>query len=460
MTLVLRGAFEILVQERRAFIVRRADVSPVAAIEPLEVFVLEVLNRSPSMELCRNDIKAALGNSGLSALQTVTTRLAPLLSEENPTDRRLNFPEFFELRSHVRGLMRTLPGPKVLHWTVTNRCPRQCLYCYAEPVHGSRADDSTISRTRLRTLMLEAAELGATNILLSGSEPFLRPDLPEIIGDAKTAGLEPALTTKHPISWALAKRLADAGMDVLSLSVDTLNPGLSRKLIGSSAYPGQVEHTVANLRRAGLSFAIQAVLTPDTTARIGEVAAFAESHGAIALQLVPFETVRRPILPIEQSSLMVSRSEAERAFESIRRDHPGLNILLFEKAGPEACDELHCDIGATKLFFTPSGRVHRCYKLTEDESLFGLDLNVHSIAQAWHDPVFADKMLPAAAEYIGTPCATCGNNGSCNSSGRCIFQASLDHGKYAAPDRDCGPSRAWVMEQRGSAAIIAASIPP
>jgi hypothetical protein len=53
-----------------------------------------------------------------------------------------------------------------------------------------------------------------------------------------------------------------------------------------------------------------------------------------------------------------------------------------DKTRPDAYDELHCDIGGTKLFFTPSGRVHRCYKLTEDETLFGLDLSVHSIAVA------------------------------------------------------------------------------
>jgi radical SAM protein with 4Fe4S-binding SPASM domain len=256
------------------------------------------------------------------------------------------------------------------------------------------------------------------------------------------------LTTKHPISRALAERLAATGIETISLSVDTLDPDLSRELIGSGAYPEQVARSVTNLRRAGLSFAIQAVLTPQTLAQMEEVAAFVEREEGAALQLVPFEPVRRPIRPIDQSSLLVSRGDALHAFESIKRAHPTLNVTLFEKARADACDELHCDIGGTKLFFTPAGRVHRCYKLTEDESLFGLDLSAHGIAAAWHDPVFATKLVPEPSAYLDTPCNTCGAAKRCNASGRCIFQAQLDYGKYAAPDRPCAPSKTWAEGRR------------
>jgi radical SAM protein with 4Fe4S-binding SPASM domain len=200
---------------------------------------------------------------------------------------------------------------------------------------------------------------------------------------------------------------------------------------------------VVNLRRAGLSFAIQAVLTPETLARMGEVAAFTEREGGAAIQLVPFEPVRRPIYPIDQASLQVSPAAARGALESIKKAYPNLAVTLFEKGERDTCDELHCDIGGTKLFFTPAGRVHRCYKLTEDETLFGLDLSVHGIASAWHDTEFSVKLVPRPEAYAETPCSTCGNTRHCNASGRCIFQAQLDYGQYAAPDRFCGPSKAW-----------------
>jgi len=444
MGLTLKRAFQFSVSDRRAFVLRRTDGCAVAAIEPLEVMLIEETTRSRSINACRREIVAKLGPTGVAALDSMVSRLRPLFQETAHVDDALNeLPPYSELRSHPPGSMRMLPGPKILHWSVTNRCPRRCVYCYAEPQLGSRADDSTLARSRLRFLMVEAAELGAAGILLSGSEPFLRADLPEIIGDVRTAGLETPLTTKHPISRELAERLAVSGLDTLALSVDTIDPVISRSVIGSSAYPNQVLRSISNLRRAGLSFSIQAVVTPQTIGRIDDLAAFAERHEAIAFQLVPFEPVRRPIRPIDQSSLKVSLPEVQRTIDTIKHRHPALKVTLFEKVRPDACDELHCDIGGTKLFFTPSGRVHRCYKLTDDETLFGPDLRVHSIAAAWHDRLFAHTLVPKPADYADTPCRSCGSAGRCNATGRCIFQAALDYGRYAAPDRDCHPSRAW-----------------
>src|SRR6185437_12187956 len=117
----------------------------------------------------------------------------------------------------------------------------------AEPLHGGRADDASITRNELAAIFAEAAMLGAEHLVLSGAEPLLRSDLPEVMGDAISCGITPFLTTKHPIDEEIARRLAAAGVSHVSLSLDTVSPDRSLMMIGSSSYPGHVRSSITNL---------------------------------------------------------------------------------------------------------------------------------------------------------------------------------------------------------------------
>jgi MoaA/NifB/PqqE/SkfB family radical SAM enzyme len=449
MALALVEGVEFAVRDARCFIRRRSDHRDVAAIEPIEARLLAVAMRTDADP--RSAVGEHYGHAGIAALDHLLFRLRPLLrkAEEDSGERTssLDFGTTELLRRHAVGGMRALPGPRILHWSVTHVCPRRCVYCFAEPVHGSRAHDSTLPRSRLIELMEEARTLGASGILLSGSEPLLRDDLPEIIGDARRIGLEVLLTTKHPVTPDIAARLAQAGQTSLALSVDTLDPTLSRSMIGSASYPAQVRTTVANLKNEGIGFSIQAVLTPATARTLAGLLAFARDEGALAMQLVPFERVRKPIVAMDQDALRLAHGAVEQLFDEARRAYPDLSLSLFEKEGDDACSGIHCDIGATKLFFTPAGRVHRCYKLTSDEALFGADLNEVGIAEAWHGPSLGGMLTPPREAYAGTSCSSCGGFDGCHRSGRCIFEAQTRFGRYAAPDRQCGRHESSLREQ-------------
>lgn len=427
MTLALAPGFDFAVEQCKCFVRRSADARVVAAIDPIEASLVSLGSEDAVREL--------LGLRGLLALEKLRGRFGRLIEDREGAVAPELAPS--GLRPHGTTRTRWRPGPRVLHWTVTHVCPRRCAYCFAEPKHGSTAADSTLARTRLSELMAESYSLGTEGILLSGSEPLLRDDLPEIIGDANRIGLDVVLTTKHPISRDLASRLARAGLSSLALSVDTLDADLSHELIGSRAYPQQVVRSVANLAEQGLGFSIQAVLTPKTARTMKGLLTFARTAGALAVQLVPFERVRRPITAIDQGSLEVAGADVDALMKDLRAGFPELKLTLFEKGQDDSCAGSHCDIGHTKLFFTPAGRVHRCYKLTDDSALLGPDLTKVGIAEAWHDQGFGASLLPATKDYEGSACVSCGSFGACHQSGRCIFEAKEAFGRYAAPDRAC-----------------------
>jgi MoaA/NifB/PqqE/SkfB family radical SAM enzyme len=437
--------FEVVLKDGRAYVARRADGQFVAALTRLEAVILKAFDGGISADEAVRLFGPSLGSQADSVIRRVESRFDALLKPGRGIavpDELECLLEFNASAASALGL-RAHTGPRVLHWCVTRYCPRRCIYCYAEPLLGGRAADAVITREELSRIFAEAVTLGAEHLLVAGSEPFLRNDVPEIMGDALKHGLTPFVTTKHPITPDIASRLAKAGVKHISLSVDSMSPGASRLLIGSDRYPGQVRGSVINLKRVGVEFSVQAVVTAFNREDIREVARFAAESGARVLQVVPFEPVRRPITNYGNDEMAARDIEGlDEMVEQLSDLHSDLQCELFEKLGSGDRAAYNCDIGMTKMFFLPDGVVHRCYKLTDDSGLTGKDLRRCSVAAAWHDPDFALKISPPKEAYASSACGGCSRFDGCHQEGRCIYQAQFTHQDYFAPDRSCdGPFR-------------------
>lgn len=435
----LGPAWEMVIRERRAFVERRQDRQPVAALTPFEAVTLGLMDGRRTWAELRAVLLQAAGAKAEAAATTVAQRLRPLLADgaepREPADLRAL--SSVETPAADSGL-RDRPGPDVLHWWVTSYCPRTCLYCFAEPIRGGAAPDATLSLARLRELFQEARSLGTRSLLVAGAEPLLRPDLPEVLADAIDAGLDPVLTTKHLISAPLAERLARAGVVHLSISLDSTEDEVNASLVGSRSYLAQVRASIRHLRAAGVAFSLQAVASQLDPWGFESVVAFAAEEGARVIQVVPFEPVLHPIGAARNSDMLLpSDAEVRARVAELRGQHHGLEIQLFEQLGSGDRSGFQCDIGMTKLFFLADGVVHRCYKLRHDDRLRGRSLVDVGIAAAWHDPGFREIISPPGELYEGSACHGCESFSQCHADGRCIYQALVDHGRYHAPDRKC-----------------------
>ena len=440
--MTLAPRFELVVEDGRARVQRRTDRRTVGVLGRLDAIVLKLLADGRPLPEVESLLASSMGQASEGIARKVHGRFESLLKSSCGIAAPVALEHLAAVEaSPTRNGVRDLPGPKVLHWCVTRFCPRRCAYCYAEPEFGGHALDASLTRQQLGRIFREAVELGAEHLLAAGAEPFLRDDLPEVMGDAIACGLTPNVTTKHPIDPEVAARLASAGVRHVSLSLDSLSPETSLTLIGSSSYPDQVRRSAGHLKAAGLAFSIQAVATPFNLTDLDAVVRFAAEAGAVVVQIVPFEDVRLPIGALDNESLAVPDiTFLAELVEDAGARYPDLRCELFDKLGAGARAEFQCDIGATKLFFLPNGVVHRCYKLVDDASLSGKDLREVSVAEAWHDPGFGTKISPPRELYAGSSCGVCSRFDGCHADGRCIFQAKMSHQTYYAPDRACdGP---------------------
>jgi MoaA/NifB/PqqE/SkfB family radical SAM enzyme len=438
----LDSKWALLIKNRRGYIERRADHVRVAALSALEAVVIGLMNGRRTNQTLEELMFEIVGHTGVKALKQVINRFKPILVQGLSIRQNASLDELAAvLPPDPSEGFRPLPGPRVLHWWVTDYCPRKCVYCFANPKSGAKATDATLSRDTLQRIFTESASLGTTDLLVAGGEPFLRKDLPEILGDAIEQGISPSITTKYPLNSTLVEKLVNAGLRHICISVDSFSPDDNAILIGSKNYVAQVYTSVKNLIKAGMAFSFECVVTRLNVHAMEDVIAEAERLGAQVVQVVPYESVLRTIGSYQNNQLMLPHNyPLDEYLQRLSTKYPNVKVERFEKQTEGDEVGYHCDIGITKLLFGPEGKIHRCYKLLRDRQLSGPDLNHVSVAEAWHDPGVAKIMNPPRDAYSDFLCASCERFNKCNQSGRCIYHSYVHHRSYYAMDRNCrGP---------------------
>lgn len=113
---------------------------------------------------------------------------------------------------------------RYLRLSLTDVCNMRCSYCLPDGYQRG-ADENFLTLEEIRRLVSTFAALGTRKIRLTGGEPSLRRDLPEIIALSKAQpGIDTVAVTSNGLR--LEKHLAawrQAGLDQLNLSVDSLS---------------------------------------------------------------------------------------------------------------------------------------------------------------------------------------------------------------------------------------------
>ena len=149
-----------------------------------------------------------------------------------------------------------------LRISVTDRCNFRCTYCMPKEVFGR--DYAFLPREEL--LAFEEIErlatvfvgLGVQKLRITGGEPLVRRDLPRLIeilaGIRRPDGghVDLTLTTNGSALRALAGPLKAAGLDRITISLDSLDDTVFRAMNGVDFPVSRVLDGVAAAREAGL----------------------------------------------------------------------------------------------------------------------------------------------------------------------------------------------------------------
>ncbi len=115
-----------------------------------------------------------------------------------------------------------------LRISVTDRCNFRCVYCMPKEVFGRDYRfldrNELLSFEEIEQLARAFARLGVEKIRLTGGEPLVRKNVEELVAKLTTIpGLDVALTTNGSLLPQKARALADAGMQRITVSLDSLD---------------------------------------------------------------------------------------------------------------------------------------------------------------------------------------------------------------------------------------------
>lgn len=141
---------------------------------------------------------------------------------------------------------------------VTQRCNQHCPYCFALSGDAVDPNEPTLDEIRAKyDWLLEQGEEGREfNIQLSGGEPTVRDDLPEIIRMAREKGFSYVQINSNGRRLAeeegYAQVLKDAGASVIFMQFDGTRDDIYMKLRGEPLFEKKVK-AIRNCEKVGLA---------------------------------------------------------------------------------------------------------------------------------------------------------------------------------------------------------------
>jgi uncharacterized radical SAM superfamily Fe-S cluster-containing enzyme len=173
--------------------------------------------------------------------------------------------------------VKHLRKPTLVEIEVTRRCNLRCPVCFMS-ADAAEADPSLLDLEQLFKKIREQAGT-APGIQITGGEPTVRRDLPEIVRLGREAGFEGIEVNTNGIvisrDFDYLVRLQEAGLTGIYLQFDGLTPSLYTQIRGADLLATKLA-AIENCRRAGIQVVLAMTVIDGTNLdQVGNVLRFA-----------------------------------------------------------------------------------------------------------------------------------------------------------------------------------------
>ena len=269
--------------------------------------------------------------------------------------------------------------PLSIQWDLTWRCDHKCVHCYLTDRHQ---DELTLDEQI--GILDQLAEAGTLALLVSGGDPFLRPDALDFIRAARARHFDVRINSHgNFIDDALADALAEVGVSRVALSVYSTEASEHEAV---TRIPGSHAKTLDAARRLvarGLPVRFKTPLAVHNRRGWYGVRHLAAEIGAT------FETDAH-IVPDDQSDFGLCGI----GLPMTERIHATMLALASHSAEvhwpprPVAGEDRRtCSAGALSGYISPDGRLYPCLNWRDPMG----DLRVQSFRTLWWESVAAAR---------------------------------------------------------------------
>ena len=301
---------------------------------------------------------------------------------------------------------------------LTMRCNLHCEHCYCPP--GDRKAE--LSTDEIKALFDRMAEMGTLFLLMTGGDPLLRKDFPELYRYAKELGL---LVTVFTNGTLIDDRIAALWEELPPYLVEISLYGITRETYEKVvSVKGSFDRCLAGIHRvlaAGHPLALKAPATKDNVHEIPEMQAFANDLGVEfrydPVILATMDGDKRPHeLRIEPEEIVALESSDP------RKDRAWRDWMADEARPTPASNKLFsCGAGKNSFHVDPYGNVQVCLMVKNFK---------HSLREQSLDEIYFDDFpeILALERDEGSKCGSCALRSSCNNCpGMALWETQDNH---------------------------------
>lgn len=245
--------------------------------------------------------------------------------------------------------------PFSAYFAVTDQCPYECPHCSYGRHRGGALD------TRQALGVIEQIKsIGTITIGFTGGEPLVRKDIVQLVESAGEDTASVMFSTGYNLTRGLAARLRDAGLDCMTIGIESNDAELHDAIRGVK---GSYDTALASVRvslESGLYTAISTIGSRDklnngTLERLAESAARYGVHEFRILEPIPTGRYSG------RSSEVLTAAESERMAQFHKRwNRKGTGPSIAGFAHLESDAMFGCGAGFHHLFVDALGNVCPC----------------------------------------------------------------------------------------------------
>lgn len=317
---------------------------------------------------------------------------------------------------------------------ITARCNNDCSHCYINlPAGDIEAKRKELSLEEISDIADQAVRLGAVWCLISGGEPLLRKDFPEIYLALRKKGLlislftNACLITEEHIAFLKKYPPRDIEVSVYGISEETYER-VTRKPGSYAAFRRGLDL----LLNSGIKIKLKAMALRSNVHELPEIAEFCQTHSSEIFRFDPLLHLRYDGDPKRNEEIRNERLSPEEIVAIEHADDARSNALaencdhfIFPEAGHYQCQHLfHCGTGNDSFTVSYDGIFRLCADLWHPDCVY--DLRQGNLAEAWNEFVPHVRDLESSNPQFLERCRNCAITNLCI---WCPAHAHLEVGK-------------------------------
>ncbi|MCZ7393296.1 MAG: radical SAM protein [Candidatus Methanoperedens sp.] len=280
-----------------------------------------------------------------------------------------------------------------MYLALTNKCNSNCLYCFRDLNASNRIDGySTLDKNLINNAILSFRNIAVANpeIVYTGGEPTLFPELIEIANFAKKNNIENVLQTNGLLINENNASLYAEIFDKIQISLDSTNEEVNDWLRGKRGHFKTIKRAIAMLCKYDVKIKLAATITKKNFNDISNIKKY---FPEIDFQFTPMLQIGKGK---EMSHLAFSPHEFLEHLVSL----PEGSEALFAKNIPEfGTKNQMCGAGTSILSISPNGDVFPCQMLHHQDFHCG-NIKNDSLENIYHSSGTIERFRTLTVDKI------------------------------------------------------------